>query len=109
MSEAYRNKQTHYVPDRNYRYYGTLDTTGRLVAYGEIGLWGNFAAFNRVIGVRNNDGIMHLMVSEIICQFIEDGRFHYLMYDTYFGASPGLKTFKTALGFAPYRARYRLL
>lgn len=109
MSETYLSKQTHYVPDRNYRYYGTLDTAGRLVAYGEIGLWGNFAAFNRIIGIRNNDGIMHLMVTEIICQFIEDGRFHYLMYDTYFGASPGLKTFKTALGFTPYRARYSLL
>jgi hypothetical protein len=109
MSETYRNKQTHYAADRNFRYYGTLDTSGRLVAYGEIGLWGNFAAFDRIIGIRNNDGIMHLMVTEIICQFIEDGRFHYLMYDTYFGASPGLKTFKTALGFTPYRARYRLL
>ena len=108
MSESYLNKQTHYERDRNYLYYGTLDSTGRLVAYGEVGLWGNFAAFNRVIGIRNNDGIMHLMVTEIICHFIEEGRFHYLMYDTYFGASPGLKMFKDALGFTPYRARYSL-
>jgi hypothetical protein len=63
MDESYLTKQLHYVADRNYRYFGTLDATGRLVAYGEVGLWGNFASFNRVIGVRNNDGIMHLMVS----------------------------------------------
>lgn len=108
MSESYLAKQHYYVADRNYRYYGALDACGRLVAYGEVGLWGNFAAFNRIIGVRNNDGIMHLLVSHIICHFIEDGVVDYLMYDTYFGASPGLKLFKTALGFSPYRARYCL-
>lgn len=108
MADSYLAKQYHYVADRNYRYYGTLDTQGRLVAYGEVGLWGNFAAFNRIIGIRNNDGIMHLLVSQIICNFIEDGEVDYLMYDTYFGASPGLKLFKTALGFSPYHARYCL-
>jgi hypothetical protein len=30
------------------------------------------------------------------------------MYDTYFGASPGLKAFKTMLGFQPYRAKYSI-
>jgi hypothetical protein len=108
MSESYLNKQHHYVADPNYKYFGTLDVTGHLVAYGEVGVWGNFAAFNRVIGVRNNDGIMHLMVSEIVCTFIENDDVEYLMYDTYFGATPGLKLFKTALGFSPYRARYCL-
>lgn len=108
MTDSYLIKQHHYVADRNYRYYGALDANGRLVAYGEVGLWGNFAAFNRIIGVRNNDGIMHLLVSQIVCNFIEEGEVDYLMYDTYFGASPGLKLFKTALGFSPYRARYCL-
>jgi len=108
MSNDYLSKQHHYLADRNYKYYGALDATGRLVAYGEIGLWGNFAAFNRIIGVRNNDGIMHLLVSEIICDFINAGNVDYLMYDTYFGASPGMKSFKTSLGFSPYRARYLL-
>jgi hypothetical protein len=106
MSKDYLNKQYHYLADRNYRYYGALNATGKLVAYGEIGLWGNFAAFNRIIGLRNNDGIMHLLVTEIICDFINAGNVEYLMYDTYFGASPGMKSFKTALGFSPYRARY---
>lgn len=109
MSTAYLTKQQHFVADPNYKYFGTVDATGRLVAYGEVGLWGNFAAFNRLIGIRNNDGIMHLMVTDIICHFIEDGNHQYLMYDTFFGASPGLKLFKSALGFTPYRARYRIL
>jgi hypothetical protein len=30
------------------------------------------------------------------------------MYDTFFGAQPGMRQFKTILGFKPYRAKYRL-
>lgn len=108
MDASYREKTTSYRSEANYKYYGVLNATGKLVAYGEVGFFGNFAAFNRVIGIRNNDGIMHLMVSEIICQLIEAGGYQYLMYDTYFGASPGLKTFKKMLGFQPYRAKYSI-
>lgn len=108
MSEDYLTKRTSYVAEPNYKYYGIVDTSGRLVAYSELGFWGNFAAFNRIIGVRNNDGIMHLLVTEIICELIEKGEYQYLMYDTYFGASPGMKAFKTSLGFAPYHARYSI-
>lgn len=108
MDPGYRDKKTSYPSEVNFKYYGVLNAAGRLMAYGELGFYGNFAAFTRVIGVRNNDGIVHLMVTEIICQLIESGGYQYLMYDTYFGASPGLKTFKTMLGFQPYRAKYSI-
>jgi len=108
MDAAYRKKTTSYPSEVNYKYYGVLNSTGKLMAYGELGFYGNFASFTRVIGVRNNDGIMHLMVTEIICRLIEAGGYQYLMYDTYFGASPGLKTFKKMLGFQPYRAKYSI-
>jgi hypothetical protein len=108
MDLAYREKKISYPSEVNYKYYGVLNAAGKLVAYGELGFYGNFASFTRVIGVRNNDGIMHLMVAEIICQLIEAGNYQYLMYDTYFGASPGLKTFKNMLGFQPYRAKYSI-
>jgi hypothetical protein len=108
MAPHYREKTTSYPSEVNYKYYGVLNAAGKLVAYGDVGFYGNFAAFSRVIGVRNNDGIMHLMVTEIICQLIEAGNYQYLMYDTYFGASPGLKTFKKMLGFQPYRAKYSI-
>ncbi|UVW30307.1 hypothetical protein [Massilia sp. H6] len=109
MDPAYRDKKTSYQSEVNFRYYGVLSQHGQLMAYCEVAYLGNFAAFNRVIGIRNNDGIMHLMVAEIISQVIETGKFDYLMYDTYFGASPGLKTFKKMFGFEPYRAKYSLL
>lgn len=108
MDAHYLEKQTHYVDERNFKYYGVLNAAGKLMAYSELGFYGNFASFNRVIGVRNNDGLMHMMVAEIICQLIEEKDFHYLMYDTYFGASPGLKKFKTMMGFQPYRAKYSI-
>jgi hypothetical protein len=108
MDPVYREKTTHYPIDKNYRYFGVLNAAGKLMAYGDLGSYGNFVAFNRVIGVRNNDGMMHLLVTEIICRSIEDRSCRYLMYDTYFGASPGLQTFKKMLGFEPYRAKYSI-
>jgi hypothetical protein len=108
MDAAYLQKQTYYNAEKNFKYYGAISATGQLMAYSELGFYGNFASFNRVIGVRNNDGIMHLMVTEIICGLIEGGTCTYLMYDTYFGASPGMQSFKKMLGFDPYRAKYSL-
>lgn len=108
MDGMYLDKVTHYPRDRNFSYYGVLNAAGKLVAYGDLGLYGNFLAFNRVLGIRNNDGLMHLMVSEIISQWIAERSCRYLMYDTYFGASTGLQGFKKMLGFEPYRAKYSI-
>jgi hypothetical protein len=108
MADAYRQKQTHFSPEKNYKYFGVLNSAGKLTTYSDIGFFGNFVAFDRLLGLRNNDGAMHLMVTEIICRMIESHVYSYLMYDTFFGASPGLRTFKTMLGFEPYRAKYSL-
>lgn len=108
MDPDYLEKKHCYPVDPNYVYFGVLNPLGKLMAYGDLGFYGNFAAFNRIIGVRNNDGIMHLLLTEIICKMIEIGNLQYLMYDTYFGASPGLKHFKKMLGFQPYRAKYSI-
>jgi hypothetical protein len=108
MDREYLEKKYCYANDQNYTYFGVLNPLGKLMAYGDLGFYGNFAAFNRIIGVRNNDGIMHLLLMEIICKMIEIGNLQYLMYDTYFGASPGLRNFKKMLGFQPYRAKYSI-
>jgi hypothetical protein len=108
MPEAYREKQTRFHAEKNYQYFGVLNRDGTLAAYSDVGFYGNFVAFNRLLGLRNNDGAMHLMMTEIICKMIDRRAYSYLMYDTFFGASPGLRTFKTMLGFEPYRAKYSL-
>jgi hypothetical protein len=108
MDPDYLQKKTSYPRAPNFKHFGVLNSAGKLTAYGDLGFYGDFASFSRVIGMRNNDGIMHLLLTEIIGQMIEGGRYRYLMYDTYFGASPGLKAFKEMLGFQPYRAKYSI-
>lgn len=108
MDVSYLKKTERYESISNFRYYGVMNTEGKLVAYSTLGFYGNFAAFDQIIGYRNNDGIMHFMVVEITCQLIEDSTLKYLMYDTYFGAAPSFKMFKAMLGFKPYRAIYTI-
>lgn len=108
MDDTYLQKVEHFPRERNYRYFGVLNPAGKLMAYSNIGAYGNFLAFDQLLGVRNNDGMMHLMLAEIISQMIESRKYSYLMYDTFFGASAGLQLFKKMLGFEPYRVKYSL-
>jgi hypothetical protein len=108
MDAHYREKKTSFETLKHFRYYGILNPEGHLVAYANLGLYGNFGGFSHLIGIRNNDGIMHFMVVEIISQLIEARQVRYVMYDTFFGAQPGMQTFKKILGFRPYRAKYTL-
>ncbi|MES2324791.1 MAG: hypothetical protein V4633_21230 [Pseudomonadota bacterium] len=108
MDQKYQEKQLRFDRLSNFRYYGVFDAGGKLMAYACIGLYGNFYSFSQLIGYRNNDGIMHLLVTEIVSLLIEERKASYLMYDTFFGALPGMQQFKTILGFQPFRARYSL-
>ena len=108
MDPAYLKKQCHYPSLSNFKYYGVMNPDGKLMAYCTLGFYGDFAAFERLIGYRNNDGIMHLMLAEVICQLIDAGQMKYVMYDTFFGATEGLKMFKTMLGFKPYRVKFSI-
>ena len=108
MDPRYLEKRDAFEQLPHFRYYGILDGKGQLVAYANLGMYGNFAAYSQMLGYRNNDGIMHLLLVESICRLIDEKQVRYVMYDTFFGAQPGLRTFKTILGFQPYRARYSL-
>jgi len=108
MDDKYREKQLAYDVLANFSYFGVLDSEGKLMAYATIGRYGNFSSFSQMMGYRNNDGIMHLMVAEIVARLIDEGDVDYVMYDTFFGALPGLQQFKAVLGFQPYRARYSI-
>ena len=108
MDASYLKKNNHYESVKNYKYYGVLDRDGRLMAYCNLGIYGDFALFSQLLGYRNNDGTMYLLVTEAICRFINDSAIKYMMYDTYFGANAGLQNFKTILGFKPYRVKYHV-
>ncbi|CAN7456829.1 hypothetical protein [Massilia sp. LjRoot122] len=108
MDEKYLAKQESFNQQKHFIYWGVLNPEGKLVAYATLGIYGNFASFSQMMGIRNNDGIMHLLLSEAVCRLIDAGQVRYVMYDTFFGAQPGLRHFKTILGFRPYRASYSL-
>ena len=108
MDRHYQEKKQYFETLKHFKYYGILNPEGKLVAYANLGSYGNFSAFSQLLGMRNNDGIMHLLIVEVVSQLIERKQVRYLMYDTFFGAQPGLQTFKKILGFKPYRAKYSL-
>jgi hypothetical protein len=108
MDPAYAIKTEHYDAADGLRHFGVLDKHGRLVAYGDVGIYGDFAATNRLLGLRNSDGVMYLLLADVTCRLIDDGHLNYFMYDTYLGALPGLRNFKKKLGFQPYRIRYSI-
>lgn len=108
MDRAYFEKPVFYEKKPHFRYFGILNAEGTLVAYCNIATYGNFAATDRLLGYKNNDGIMYLLLVEIICRLIDDNQVQYFMYDTFLGAQEGLRNFKRRLGFQPYRVRYFL-
>lgn len=108
MDEAYVMRRTSYPEEPHCECHGVFDAKGRLAAYCNVALFGNFAATDQLMGYRNNDGMMYLLLSNIICGLIEARRVNWFMYDTWFGGNHGLREFKRRVGFQPYRARYRL-
>lgn len=108
MDQAYADRCDHFDDETSFRYYGVLDGDGRLAAYCDLGIYGDFAATDRLLGYKNSDGVMYLLLADIACRLIDEQRLHYLMYDTYLGAQSGLREFKRKLGFRPYRVHYAI-
>ena len=94
------------------RVFGVLDREGRLRAYLDLLVCGEVAILSRLLGHADvlEEGVMYLLVSEGIREATElraaAGSPAWVMYDTWFGARPGLRYFKERLGFAPYRVRW---
>ena len=93
--------------------HGILDRSGRLRAYAIIHEIGDVIVFGRLLG-HSSDldlGTMYLLVSEVIAHFIEEratsGVPNWAMYDTFWGAAPGLAYFKRRLGFQPHTVTWR--
>jgi hypothetical protein len=92
--------------------WGVFDGCGVLKAYAHVSICGEVFIFSRLLGHGQDldKGIMYLLVSEIIRKMTEHKEEHgsplWSMYDTFFGASPGLRYFKQRLGFSPYKVRW---
>lgn len=108
MDQAYRIRQTHYDEGAPLRCYGVFRRDGTLAGYCSFGMYGNFAATDRLLGYKNNDGAMYLLLLEIVCALIQHSTVQYFMYDTFLGAQEGLQSFKRRIGFQPYRVSYTI-
>lgn len=108
MDSPYLTLQTVYDEAPPFQCYGVFNREGRLMGYCSFGQFGNFAATERILGHKNNDGFMYLLMLEIVCRLIDHGALRFFMYDTFMGAQPGLKNFKKRIGFQPYRVSYTL-
>jgi len=88
--------------------YGVFDIHGNLKAYAYTPIVGEVCVISRLLGHGEelDKGIMYFLISEVIREMIEiknkNGVPLWIMYDTLFGASKGLKYFKERLGFKPY-------
>jgi len=108
MDESYRKKFTDYPVNSNNTYYGVF-LNDQLVAYLWVVRSGELAVLNRLLGHAEhlNNGVMyHLVVGYVEQDFNSDSPVKYVMYDTFFGASEGLKMFKQRCGFKPWRVKW---
>lgn len=108
MDMPYLTLQTEYDESPPIQSYGVFNADGILMGYCCFGIYGNFAATDRLIGLKTSDGAMYLLLLEIICKLIDQGQVDYFMYDTFLGAQPGLKSFKQRIGFQPFRVKYSI-
>lgn len=92
--------------------YGVFNREGVLRAYAHAPIAGDVFVFSEIFGHQDdlNEGIMYLLVSEVIREMIVRkgccGNPSWAMYDTFFGAQPGLRYFKERLGFSPYKVNW---
>ncbi len=112
MGDSYIKKIEKYEHKSNFKYYGILKD-GKLHAYCDIGFYGEFALISRLLGHKKylNDGIMyHMLISLaklIFEKYKTNHQCRYIMYDTFFGASEGLKQFKNKLNYRPYKVKWK--
>ena len=66
---------------------------------------------NRIMGKSDHlgAGIMYLLLSGVQMDLIDSRQaIKYVIYDTWFGASYGLRMYKARCGFVPVRAKWNL-
>jgi hypothetical protein len=88
--------------------HGILDASGHLRAYAWVPMAGDIVIFETLLGHADDleTGVMYLLISEVVGAAIASrdatGSPDWVMYDTFWGAAPGLVYFKERLGFKSY-------
>jgi hypothetical protein len=102
--------RAHYTRRRTV--YGVFDSAAVLKAYAAVPVVGEVAILTKLLGHGDAlaNGVMYFCVSEVIRVLIQrhasGESVQWLLYDTFFGASAGLRYFKERMGFRPYKVRW---
>jgi len=113
MHPDYLNEETvrRYF-ERSAEVFGVADSTGVVQAYLCIRVCGDVVCVERLLGHDDvlKQGVMWVLmvgaIQELVGRRQAEGRPTWLMYDTYLGASPGLRQFKVWMGLAPHRVSW---
>lgn len=114
MSSSYSIKVENYPEEDNYKYYGVIDANGKLVAYADTVDLNEVIIIYKILGHKDflKDNIMYFLVYNVIKSIFEihfnsNNRLKYLMYDSFFMNSEGLKFFKHRCGFKAYHIKWK--
>ena len=94
-------------------YFGAFTSDKKLVGYIRIINTPNLYVISQLLGhdKYQNDNIMYLILHDLIISLIEKNKDNnkevYLMYDTYFGGSQGIKLYKKRHAFKPYKVKWK--
>lgn len=92
--------------------FGVQDAAGVLRAYFCLRMCGPVACGERILGHADflSKGVMYLLVAEVVRELSgrrqATGRPEWLYYDTFPGASPGMRQFKRWVGCEPFRVSW---
>jgi hypothetical protein len=109
IEASYLDPDANYEPCPHVEYAGVF-RDDVLVAYSELEYAGDVVGTSRIMGHGEYlaDGIMFLLVASIV-EHVKRSRpdVRYVCYDMFFGASNGLRAFKSHAGFRPHHVRWR--
>ena len=112
MSQSYLEKPTKEEEKDCMAYIGVFNDKDLLVGYIKLVKTEHLYVIAKILDHRDylNDNIMYLLMHDLTVDLIEKGKENdkeqYLMYDTYFGGTEGIKLFKKRNCFVPYRVKW---
>lgn len=115
MSEQYLKKVEAEPKKDSVKYFGVFTKEDKLVAYIKLVVTPKLFNISKLLGHKEylNDNIMYLLLHDLTVNLIEEGKdveySQYLMYDTYFGASNGIKLYKKRNCFKPYKVKWKYI
>jgi len=92
--------------------HGIFDKGGKLRAYAYAPIVGQTFHYQRLLGHETSlkTGVMYFLITEVVRVMMEKrgatGEPSWAMYDTFFGASRGLREFKMKFGFRAYKVNW---